>query len=234
MKACAIVVGLALLGVPSIRAAATEEGQLARVTVYWASGGRGSDHWSRRHQSSTNVRLRTGHCAVDPRRIPYGSKVLLPDATLVAVDTGRHVVSRKAARRGGRTPSERNALVVDRFFETKRQALTWAATHPPFMTVQIRPPNYRPIGSLPYARATVSVPNSRPIAVLSNARAITAAPAARPVVTQKLQASIPSSSSTNTYIADNRSPVAIARAAARKPSRLVSDSSTSSQILGTR
>src|SRR3979490_374085 len=59
---------------------AGEQSLLARVTVYWASGGRGSDRWTRRHVCSTGVRLAAGHCAVDPRRIPYGSKVTLPDA----------------------------------------------------------------------------------------------------------------------------------------------------------
>ncbi len=119
-----------------------EQSLLARVTVYWASGGRGSDSYTRRHQCSTGVRLRVGHCAVDPRRIPYGSKVVLPDGVFTAVDTGGAVVSRKAARRSGRTASERNALVIDRFFETKRQALSWANAHPEFMTVQVIPPNY--------------------------------------------------------------------------------------------
>src|SRR5882757_2608079 len=57
---------------------AGEQSLLARVTVYWASGGGGSDRWTRRHVCSTGVRLRVGHCAVDPRRIPYGSRVTLP------------------------------------------------------------------------------------------------------------------------------------------------------------
>jgi 3D (Asp-Asp-Asp) domain-containing protein len=116
---------------------------LARVTVYWA-GGRGSDRYTRQHRSSTGLRLRQGHCAVDPRKIPYGSQVIFPDRTgLVAVDTGSAVRSRKAARRGGRTIHEKNALVVDRFFETKGQALAWARRNPAFMTVQVVPPNYR-------------------------------------------------------------------------------------------
>jgi hypothetical protein len=88
------------------------------------------------------VRLRVGHCAVDPRRIPYGSKVVFPDGVFTAVDTGGAVITRKAARRAGRTAIERNALVVDRFFETKRQALVWANAHPEFITVQVIPPNY--------------------------------------------------------------------------------------------
>jgi 3D (Asp-Asp-Asp) domain-containing protein len=87
------------------------------------------------------VRLRVGHCAVDPRRIPYGSKVILLDGVYTAVDTGRAVINRKAARRAGRTASERNALVIDCFFETKRQALSWANAHPAFMTVQVVAPN---------------------------------------------------------------------------------------------
>lgn len=121
-----------------------EQSLLARVTVYWASGGRGSDRYTRQHKSATGMRLRQGHCAVDPRKIPYGSQVIFPDRTgLVAVDTGSAVRSRKAARRGGRTTYEKSALVVDRFFETKGQALSWARRNPAFMTVRVLPPNYR-------------------------------------------------------------------------------------------
>lgn len=120
---------------------AGEQSLLARVTVYWASGGRGSDQWTRRHVCSTGVRLAAGHCAVDPRRIPYGSRVTLPDATLVAVDTGAAVVSRKAARLAGRTALEKNAVVIDRFFETKQQALSWARRNPHFMSVRVSSPD---------------------------------------------------------------------------------------------
>jgi 3D (Asp-Asp-Asp) domain-containing protein len=153
MKPCIAATGLALLFVPhaSARPRVTPEQRdqslLARVTVYWASGGQGSDSNTRRHQCSTGVRLRVGHCAVDPRRIPYGSKVVLGDGVFTAVDTGGAVISRKAARRAGRTPAERNAPVVDRFFETKRQALSWANAHPAFMTVQVIPPNYSRAGT---------------------------------------------------------------------------------------
>jgi hypothetical protein len=122
---------------------AREQSVLARVTVYWASGGKGSDRWTRRHVCSTGARLQAGHCAVDPRRIPYGSTVTLPDGTLVAVDTGSAVRSRKAARLSGRTAVERNALVIDRFFETKQQALSWAGRNPYFMFVRISSPNMR-------------------------------------------------------------------------------------------
>lgn len=132
---------LLLLVVPALQA--REQSVLARITVYWASGGGGSDYWTRRHVGASGARLRPGHCAVDPRRIPYGSKVTLPDGTLLAVDTGSAVRSRKAARLSGRNVNERNAIVIDRFFETKQQALSWARRNPYFMFVRISPPDMR-------------------------------------------------------------------------------------------
>ena len=120
---------------------AREQSVLARVTVYWASGGGGSDAYTRAHKCATGARLRAGHCAVDPKKIAYGSKVVFPDATCIAVDTGRDVINRKAARRSGRTAKERSALVVDRFFETKGQALRWANANPHFMTLRVLSPN---------------------------------------------------------------------------------------------
>ena len=160
MKRFLIVLGLAVLLQPAL--VAREQSMLARVTVYWASGGGGSDHWTRRHICATGARLRAGHCAVDPRRIPYGSKVTLPDGTLLAVDTGSAVVSRKAARRSGRTAVERNALVIDRFFETKRQALGWARRNPYFMLVRVSPPDFRPSRfSRSQKVAPLASPNSR-------------------------------------------------------------------------
>src|SRR5207244_7144390 len=80
---------------------------LARITVYWARGGRGTDRYTRQYKSATGLRLQQGHCAVDPRKIPYGSRVVLPDGTsLSAVDTGSAVRDRKAARRLGRNVDE--------------------------------------------------------------------------------------------------------------------------------
>ena len=90
---------------------AREESVLARVTSYWA--GEGPKY------ASTGRRLRAGHCAVDPKRIPYGGKVVFPDRACTAVDTGPAVISRKAARLCGRTASQLKAIVVDRFFENK-------------------------------------------------------------------------------------------------------------------
>jgi 3D (Asp-Asp-Asp) domain-containing protein len=128
---------LALIGLSGPSAFAREQSLLARVTVYWA-GGAGSDRYTRQHRCATGLRLQHGHCAVDPRKIPYGSRVIFPDGTaLAAVDTGSAVRNRKAARLSGRTTYERGAIVVDRFFETRRQAMIWANRNPQFMTVRV-------------------------------------------------------------------------------------------------
>jgi 3D (Asp-Asp-Asp) domain-containing protein len=126
MKSFHIVIFL--LGLAST-AFASQDSVLARVTCYWA--GEGPKY------ASTGRRLRTGHCAVDPKRIPYGSKIVFPDETCTAVDTGPAVTSRKAARLCGRTANQLKAIVVDRFFETKREAISWMNAHPQFMTLQI-------------------------------------------------------------------------------------------------
>src|SRR6202011_591617 len=111
---------------------ARDEAVLARVTGYWPSEGS--------KYASTGRRLRPGHCAIDPKRIPYGSKVVFPDALCPAVDTGTAVISRKAARLCGRTASQLKAIVVDRFFETKREADAWSNAHSEFMTLRVVPP----------------------------------------------------------------------------------------------
>ena len=130
-------IAVALLAVPATTFAG-EQSLLARVTVYWASGGAGCNH----HQCASGGRLQTGDCAVDTRRIPYGSRVIFPDGTTsTAVDTGPAVRNRKAARISGRTGDERNAVVVDRFFETKREALSWTSRNPLFITVRVVPPS---------------------------------------------------------------------------------------------
>jgi 3D (Asp-Asp-Asp) domain-containing protein len=103
---------------------------LARITVYWPGEGQV-------RACSNGARLKAGHCAVDPKRIPFGSRVLFPDATCVAVDSGPDVISRRAARVTGRTLSQREAIVIDRFFDSKQDALAWANSHPQFMTVRV-------------------------------------------------------------------------------------------------
>jgi 3D (Asp-Asp-Asp) domain-containing protein len=119
-------------------ASAREESVLARVTSYWVGEGESGKY------ASTGGRLRAGHCAVDPKRIPYGSKVVFPDRACTAVDTGPAVISRRAARVCGRTASQLKAIVVDRFFESKRAAMAWTNANPHFMTLQIVRPGSGP------------------------------------------------------------------------------------------
>src|SRR6266487_3016751 len=125
MKWLITAVGFVLLLVSPMFAG--EHSALARVTVYWHGEGSGANAaWN-------GARLRNGHCAVDPKKIPYGSRIQLAEEELIAVDTGPAVVSRKAARVSGRNAAERNAVVVDRYFETKSQAVVWEKSHPHFM-----------------------------------------------------------------------------------------------------
>lgn len=133
MRGLIIVVGCVSLLVCQLFGA--EHSVLARVTVYWHREGSSGEY-----AALNGTPLREGHCAVDPKKIPYGSKVVFSDAECVAVDSGPAVVNRKAARSCGRKAVERNAIVIDRFFDTKQEALTWAKAHPRFMTVRILPP----------------------------------------------------------------------------------------------
>src|SRR5947207_4512775 len=112
---------------------AADEPTFARVTTYWREEGQLRAAWN-------GARLRNGHCAVDPKKIRYGSRILLEDEELIAVDTGPAVVSRKAARHSGHNEAERNAVVIDRFFETKSQAVAWEKSHPHFMKVRVFSP----------------------------------------------------------------------------------------------
>ena len=112
---------------------AGDEPTFARVTTYWREEGQLRAAWN-------GARLRNGHCAVDPKKIRYGSRILLEDEELIAVDTGPAVVSRKAARHSGHNEAERNAVVIDRFFETKSQAVAWEKSHPHFMKVRVLSP----------------------------------------------------------------------------------------------
>jgi 3D (Asp-Asp-Asp) domain-containing protein len=134
MKCLITFLGVSFL-LNHVAAASYEQSVLARVTVYWRNEGSGG--WV----SSNGCRLREGHCAVDPKKIPFGSRVLFDDISCIAVDTGRDVINRKAARLTGRNPRERNALVIDRFFETRKSAMAWAESHPPFMNVRIVTPS---------------------------------------------------------------------------------------------
>ena len=115
---------------------ASDRTALARVTVYWPNEGSG------RSAAWNGAQLRDDHCAVDPKKVPYGSKVIFNDGECKAVDTGPDVVKRRAARSAGRTAAQRNAIVIDRFFHSKETATAWASAHPHFMIVRIRPPEF--------------------------------------------------------------------------------------------
>ena len=111
----------------------TSGGRLARVTAYWAAEG---DYYTGRGISATGVRLHDGHCAVDPRIIPYGSVVEIAGVgKFLAVDTGSAVISRVAAREGGHTSAERNALVVDVYFESRVDGEKFAAGTSKFVSI---------------------------------------------------------------------------------------------------
>jgi 3D (Asp-Asp-Asp) domain-containing protein len=126
------------------------ETRLARVTAYWPEDG---DHYTRRRMSSTGVSLRDGHCAVDPRVIPYGSTVKIPGVgEFVAVDTGPAVVSRRAARVAGRTADERNALVVDIYCSSRSKARALVASAPQFAVISWYEPETSPQESLAFNR----------------------------------------------------------------------------------
>src|SRR5437899_3047270 len=147
---------------------AREESLLARITVYWPGEGQ-------IRACSNGARLRAGHCAVDPKRIPFGSRVLFPDAACTAVDSGPAVVSRSAARSCGRTATQRNAIVIDRFFESKEAALSWESSHPHFMTVRIVQPGSHDeskaasVDAPRYERAAVAPPEQENLAPRVNA-----------------------------------------------------------------
>jgi 3D (Asp-Asp-Asp) domain-containing protein len=112
---------------------ATAGGRLARVTAYWAAEG---DYYTGQGISSTGVRLHDGHCAVDPKIIPYGSIVEIAGVgRYLAVDTGSAVISRTAAREGGHTSEERNAIVVDLYFESRVDGEKFAASASKYVSI---------------------------------------------------------------------------------------------------
>lgn len=130
MKRLVTIAGLVL--VFACQSFPNDRTAFARVTVYWPGEGSG------RAAAWHGARLRESDCAVDPKKIPYGSKVTFGDGECMATDTGPDVVKRKAARSLGRTRAERDAIVVDRFFDTKQKALAWESTHPHFMIVRVQ------------------------------------------------------------------------------------------------
>ena len=154
MKGLIFGFGLVLLLAPATFA--SEESHLVRVTGYWRAERSGQ------RAAWNGAPLRVGDCAVDPRKIPYGSRVVFPDMECVAVDTGPGVVNRKSARNRSRTSVQETALVIDRFFETKQEAVAWMRTHPKLITVRVITPDA-------VAKQKSAEPNQAPLQLASEA-----------------------------------------------------------------
>ena len=101
-----------------------------RITAYWAKGG-DTDDWSAKRQSSTGVRLKPNvSVAVDPRIIPYFSRLYIPNLGYrYAHDTGTDVIRKKASK--GKYP------IIDIFFLHKRDAERFANKHPKIVKVKV-------------------------------------------------------------------------------------------------
>jgi 3D (Asp-Asp-Asp) domain-containing protein len=101
-----------------------------RLTAYWAKGS-GTDSWSAKRQSSTGATLKPNKSvAVDPRIIPYFSKLYIPNLGFrFAHDTGTDVVRKKASH--GKYP------VVDIFFMTEKEAMRFVNNNPKIVKVAV-------------------------------------------------------------------------------------------------
>lgn len=104
---------------------------MARVTYYWpnSSGQVGTI-------TSTGAKAVCGQTiAVDPKIIPYGSKVVIPEMgkSFKAIDTGSAVKARTAAKKLGRP----DAIVIDVFCANKATAMQRIKKYPLFMKVKI-------------------------------------------------------------------------------------------------
>ena len=97
---------------------------MARVTYYWDG-----------YKTATGAKPTVNKTiAVDPKIIPYKSKVFIPKMgkTFLAQDTGSAVKSRKASRKLGK----RN-IVVDIYCKSKKEALTYIRKYPMFMEIKV-------------------------------------------------------------------------------------------------
>lgn len=104
---------------------------IARVTYYWpGDGGQVGTITSTGRKAVCGKSV-----AVDPKIIPYGSEIYIPKMgkTLVAVDTGAWVKSRRASKKLGR-----NNIVIDVFCANKSEAKRRIAKYPMFMEIQIK------------------------------------------------------------------------------------------------
>lgn len=92
------------------------------ITVYTAD----EDRWSRKRLTATGMKLKNGIIAVDFRKIPAYSKVLIEGwGKFTAGDCGSAINSRKAARQRGLS-----CLVIDVFAENHAVAKKLLASNP--------------------------------------------------------------------------------------------------------
>ena len=101
-----------------------------RLTAYWARGS-DTDSWSAKRQSSTGATLKPNKSvAVDPRIIPYFSRLYIPNLGFrFAHDTGTDVIRKKASH--GKYP------VVDIFFMTEKEAMRFVNNNPKIVKVAV-------------------------------------------------------------------------------------------------
>lgn len=96
----------------------------ARVTYYWGDT-----------KTATGNKPVSGKTlAVDPRIIPYGTKVSIPamNKTFVSHDTGMAIKSRLASRKLGK-----NNIVVDVFCKNSAEARLKIKKYPMFLKIRI-------------------------------------------------------------------------------------------------
>jgi len=101
-----------------------------RLTAYWAKGS-DTDSDTAKRRSSTGATLKPNKSvAVDPRIIPYFSKLYIPNLGFrFAHDTGTDVIRKKASH--GKYP------IVDIFFMTEKEAMRFVNNNPKIVKVAI-------------------------------------------------------------------------------------------------
>ena len=101
-----------------------------RLTAYWAKGS-DTDSDTAKRRSSTGATLKPNKSvAVDPRIIPYFSRLYIPNLGFrFAHDTGTDVIRKKASQ--GKYP------IVDIFFMTEKEAMRFVNSNPKIVKVAV-------------------------------------------------------------------------------------------------
>jgi 3D (Asp-Asp-Asp) domain-containing protein len=101
-----------------------------RLTAYWAKGS-DTDSDTAKRRSSTGATLKPNKSvAVDPRIIPYFSRLYIPNLGFrVAHDTGTDVIRKKASH--GKYP------IVDIFFMTEKEAMRFVNNNPKIVKIAV-------------------------------------------------------------------------------------------------